>query len=250
MTPASTAAALSSPHTPSDSAGGVWHTTSPICWQLPALPAAPQNRSSSAERQEGTGDPPRRKGTESPDRAWGHPEECHYGDSSGAAPLRTHESRSSSRVSAGLSGTKPGPGKGTYSRYGGFLPISCRRVSDIGPEEDHRLLKDGRAGGTEEKAAVSLSGLSQGDARPDGGEQIIKRTNPHLGDLPTSGLWPGHIDSSLQGETGCNPPFPTVTLRSLPQAPSPPAKARQAAPGGTWATSPQNARGSSRTNRW
>lgn len=119
-------------------------------------------------------------GTETPDRAWDHPEKCHYGDSSDTAPLRTHESRSSSCIPAGLLGIKPGPGQGTYSCYGGFLPISCRRVSDIGPEEDHRLLKDRRAGGREEKAAVSLSGPSQGDAQPNGGEQITERTSPDL----------------------------------------------------------------------
>lgn len=57
MTPASAAAALSSLLTLYNSAHGVQHITSPICWQLPALPATPQNHSSSAERQEGIGDP-------------------------------------------------------------------------------------------------------------------------------------------------------------------------------------------------
>lgn len=53
-------------------------------------------------------------------------------------------------------------------------------MSDISPEEDHWLLKDGRAGGREEKAAVSLSGPSQGDAQPNGGEQITQRMSPDL----------------------------------------------------------------------
>ena len=180
MTPASTAAAPSSLHIPSDGARGVLHITSPICWQLPALPVAPQNRSSSVGGRRGSGTHRSGSGIKTPNRAWGHPQQCHHGDSSGTAPLWTHESRSSSCIPAGLSGTKPGPGQGTYSRYGRFLPISCRRVSDIGPEEDHRLLKDGRAGGKEEKAAVSFSGPSQGDAQPNGGKEITQKTSPDL----------------------------------------------------------------------
>lgn len=72
----------------------------------------------------------------------------------------------------------PGSGQGTYSRYGGFLPISCRWVSDISSKEDHWLLKDSRAGGREEKAAVRHLGPCQGDAQPNGDEQITQITSP------------------------------------------------------------------------
>ena len=124
-------------------------------------------------------------------------------------PLSRHESCPSSCDPAGLPGTTPGPGQGTHRRYGGFLPISRRRVSDVGTEEDHRLLKDGRAGGREEKAAVSLSFRVM--------HSPTATSKSHRGHLPSSGLWPGHPNSSLQGETGCEPPFQAVTLCSHPQ---------------------------------
>lgn len=78
--------------------------------------------------------------------------------------------------------------QGTYSRDGGFLPISRWWVSDVGPEEDNRLLKDGGAAGREEKAAVSLPGPTRGDAQPKAGEQITQRMAPD----PRALAWAHH----------------------------------------------------------
>lgn len=139
--------------------------------------------------------------------AWGHPGKCHHGNSGEVA----HKSCSSSCLSASLPSTaEPSPRMGTYSCYRGFLPISSRWMSDISPEEYHWLLKDSRAGGKEEKAAVSLLGTSQGNAQPNRDEQIAG------GHLPTSRLWCGHrhTESLSQGKMGHKPSSQGAVLHS------------------------------------